>query len=158
MNSDRAKCSRPRGKSEGSPSDAELHEFAGAVAEVIRSFGSFEKHCICGGTATVQQCSALQRLLDGDQEVSSIARYTGVSPSAMTRLLDGLERRGWVERIRTDEDRGRVLITLTANGRAEAQRLRTAFLHSMKDVLERIPRGERRRTTAALEVLRRALE
>ncbi len=41
-----------------------------------------------------------------------------LSPSGLTRRLDGIVRRGWVERVGSDDDRRVMLAALTPEGRA----------------------------------------
>ena len=45
-----------------------------------------------------------------------IARLVLLSPSGITRLLDGLERAGWVEKVRCESDARVVYAALTAEG------------------------------------------
>ena len=45
-----------------------------------------------------------------------IARLVLLSPSGITRLLDGLERAGWVEKVRCDSDARVVYAALTPAG------------------------------------------
>lgn len=53
----------------------------------------------------------------GEMCCSDIAESVGVSRATMTGLLDGLERDGLVRRVDHPEDRRRVTISLTGNGR-----------------------------------------
>ena len=53
----------------------------------------------------------------GEMFCSDIAEAVGVSRATITGLLDGLERDGLVRRVDHVEDRRRITITLTANGR-----------------------------------------
>lgn len=65
------------------------------------------------------QYVVLVRLTYGRSESAS-ALCEGVSydPGAMTRMIDRLEAKGLVRRVRTPSDRRRVLIELTDEGRA----------------------------------------
>jgi DNA-binding MarR family transcriptional regulator len=53
----------------------------------------------------------------GEMCCSDIADSVGVSRATMTGLLDGLERDELIRRVDHREDRRRITITLTANGR-----------------------------------------
>ena len=130
------------------------------IAELVgicRVFGVFERASVCCGTVTVPQCVALQALLDGDHDVTRLAEHMGVSASAMTRRADGMERRGWVRRVRGDEDRRRVDLELTAEGRREATRLRETTERSVAAVLSRIPKGKQAQVVESLRLIRAAL-
>jgi DNA-binding MarR family transcriptional regulator len=50
--------------------------------------------------------------------VQDLAGDAGIAPSTATRILDALERRGVVRRVRSDEDRRAVAVSLTELGRA----------------------------------------
>jgi DNA-binding MarR family transcriptional regulator len=121
-------------------------------------FSSFEREEICCGTVSPAQCVLLQTLLDGEWDVSGLAAYTRVTKGAMTRLVDGLEARGWVTRARAEDDGRRVVIGLTASGRKEAKRLGALTERSIAAVFERIPPAEREQVTRSIRVLRRAAE
>jgi DNA-binding MarR family transcriptional regulator len=49
--------------------------------------------------------------------VQELAGHAGIAPSTATRILDALERRGIVQRVRSTEDRRAVAVTLTDVGR-----------------------------------------
>lgn len=134
-----------------------MKELIGELVGICRVFGMFERELVCCGTVTVPQCVALQAMLDGDHDVSRLAEHMGVSASAMTRLVDGLERHGWVRRVRGDDDRRRVHVELTAKGRREATRLREITEQSVAAVLSCIPKGKRAQVLESLGLIRVAL-
>ena len=130
------------------------------TAELIalcRFFGVVERETICCGTVSVQQCVALQDLSDGQRDITALARSSGTSMSAMTRLVDGLERRGWVQRERDTEDRRRVVVTLTTAGTKEAKRLHELTDVAVRAVLERIPKDKRAQVVESIGLVRQAL-
>ena len=66
--------------------------------------------------------------LEGQEGRSSeeLARTAAVSPSRMSRLIDGLADRGLVERRADPDNRRRVIVTLTPLGRQNLRTLRLA--------------------------------
>ncbi|MDR8105002.1 MarR family transcriptional regulator [Burkholderia cenocepacia] len=54
---------------------------------------------------------------------SGIARVLGMDASAATRLLDRLEKRGLVNRVRSDPDRRVIRVVLTEEGRLISARV-----------------------------------
>jgi DNA-binding MarR family transcriptional regulator len=82
-----------------------LHRMRIALAE--RGFDDFRR----GDGAWV-------RIL-GEQPcgLGEMAEFIGISPQAVTKMADSLERRGYVERRDDDADRRRVVLHLTNRGR-----------------------------------------
>ncbi len=67
---------------------------------------------------TLSQYGLLELLADRQSaRVQELAAHAGITPSTATRILDALQRRGVVERTRTDEDRRAVAVSLTDAGR-----------------------------------------
>jgi DNA-binding MarR family transcriptional regulator len=85
--------------------------------------------------------------------VAELARTCQLDPGAMTRLLDRLEAKGLVTRVRSSEDRRVVNLELTREGREAAKQIppalctiQNAYLHGLsmeewqqlKDLLRRV--------------------
>ena len=67
---------------------------------------------------TLSQYGLLELLVDRQSaRVQELATHAGITPSTATRILDALQRRGVVERTRSDEDRRAVAVSLTEVGR-----------------------------------------
>jgi DNA-binding MarR family transcriptional regulator len=67
---------------------------------------------------TLSQYGLLELLADRPSaRVQELAAHAGITPSTATRILDALQRRGVVERTRSDEDRRAVAVSLTEVGR-----------------------------------------
>lgn len=130
-----------------------IDDVTDALVAISRHFGVMERDMVCCGDVTVQQCVALQRLRKEPGGVSSLADYLGTSVSATTRLVDGLERKGWLERGPDPEDGRRVQLTLTDSGREEADELRCSTEDVASELLEYIPDDERENVVRVLGVL-----
>ena len=128
------------------------------VIAFCRMFSSFEREEICCGTVSPAQCVLLQTLTEGEWDVSSLASEARVTKGAMTRLIDGLERRSWVTRDKGEDDARRVLVSLTPAGKKEATRLHRLTEKSIATILKRIPKSERPPALKSLNLLRTAAE
>ncbi len=135
-----------------------MSPFAAELLAICRSIGFLERQQVCCGTVSVPQCVALQLLLAGPLSASDLAAGLGSSPSATSRLVDGLRKRGWVERERNPDDRRSVAVGLTAPGRAEAERLRQLTDAGLAELLRHIPAAEHATVLRALGLVRHALE
>jgi DNA-binding MarR family transcriptional regulator len=58
----------------------------------------------------------LDWLADGPKTAGVLATATGLRPAATTALIDRLEAKGLVERVRDETDRRRVLVRMTDDG------------------------------------------
>lgn len=55
----------------------------------------------------------LASVIEGPCTAGTLAQLTGLTPSAITSLVDRLERRGYLARKRSEEDRRKVMIEAT---------------------------------------------
>lgn len=89
-----------------------------------------------GVTAT--QASILWMLGSGQcLAAAELARQYGIDASAVTRLLDRLEKRGLLVRLRSQDDRRVVKLRLTEQGHAYAERMPALY----DEVLDKLLRG-----------------
>ncbi|UCF45794.1 MAG: MarR family transcriptional regulator [Myxococcales bacterium] len=128
------------------------------VIAFCRMFSSFEREEICCGTVSPAQCLLLQTLMEGEWDVSTLAAQARVTKGAMTRLIDGLEKRGWVAREKGEDDGRRVLVSLTPDGNKEAKRLTRLTEKSIAAILDGIPQNERPQVIRSIHLLRTAAE
>jgi DNA-binding MarR family transcriptional regulator len=135
-----------------------MKAFTDELVRICRHFGVFEREMVCCGTVTVPQCLVLQQLRGGAQDVSTLATYAGSSNSAMTRLVDGLERNGWTERTRDEDDRRRVHVSLTPAGSEQAEQLYQQTDAVVAQLFEHIPKKKRRQVIESMQLLRQAMD
>ena len=132
--------------------------FARDIVAFCRCFLILERDVVCCGTVSVAQCVVLQTLRDGPQDVSTLARELAVTKGAVTRLVDGLDAKGYVRRERDAEDRRRVFVALTEAGREEAVRLLNLTEGAVRGLLERVPAERHDDVMDAMRLLREAVD
>jgi len=93
----------------------------------------------------------LDWLVDGPKTAGQLSSATGLRPAATTALIDRLEKKGWVERIRSDVDRRQVLVQMTADGQ---ERTWEVYRPLVEEGAKRLSRF----TVAELELMRNHLE
>ena len=87
---------------------------------------------------TAAQYVILANLASGGVDsASKLCKGVSYDPGAMTRMLDRLERKGLVRRVRCPDDRRKVILELTAEGNAVYPKLAARRL----EVLHRFTRG-----------------
>jgi DNA-binding MarR family transcriptional regulator len=91
---------------------------------------------------TMAEFSVLQILADsnGRSRMSDLARLAGLSPSRMTRLVDDLVSRRWVEKHRDDVDTRGTIAVLTDEGENRRRAARPQqVMSARRRVLDQIP-------------------
>ena len=96
------------------------------IADVGRATQTFQRSTDAFDDAVAQQLGlnrtdlrCLDWLFDGSRTASQLAAATGLSSAATTTLVDRLERRGLVRRVRDTADRRKVLVEMTELGRRQ---------------------------------------
>jgi DNA-binding MarR family transcriptional regulator len=111
------------------------------------------------GPITVPQYLLLEPLLGGDAfAVGDLAEQAGVQSPTATRMLDGLERAGFVTRSPSPRDRRMVDVRLTAEGRRVVKIRRTQIEEWRRRLYEALPEAERAEAARLLRRLTEALE
>lgn len=135
-----------------------------------QSIGYLVKMCGQQGTAildrafavdglTCSQWSALISIhFDAAPTCASLARDLVHDKGAMTRMMDVLEARGWVERTRSAEDRRIVRLSLTDAGRDVTMRCRDKVVDLWNRCLADWSHDEITGFITQLQKLRRTLE
>ena len=88
------------------------------------------------GGITVHHMEVVRRLLSGDEmTMREVAEAHGIGASGATQLVDRLEQRGLVSRVRDPEDRRVQRVVPTARARELDRRFKTQVNRALEDVL-----------------------
>ena len=113
-----------------------------------------------GLNAAERRCLGL--LHEGPQSAGAIATAIGLTPAAVTALVDRLEARGLLTRRRSDEDRRKVIIEATAKAAEIGERYYGSIAREGLGMLASFDEAELatilRFMKAALELQRRQLQ
>jgi DNA-binding MarR family transcriptional regulator len=90
--------------------------------------------------------------------VGALAEAAGVAQPTATRMLDGLERQGIIERQPSSEDRRSVTVRLTAQGARLLRRKRELVAAKREEVYRSLPAADRRRAASVLRALAGAFD
>lgn len=125
-----------------------------------RVFGRIGPDDICCEGLTPRQTSVLKILVQRQgARLSDLAAAAEISPSAMTRNLEKLEKRGLVQRVRGAQDDGRAaMVEITPEGRRVRSRIDEMIVDRAKAVMLAIPERDRARVLEALRLFNTALE
>jgi DNA-binding MarR family transcriptional regulator len=113
-----------------------------------------------GERLSTPQHIAMLALADGPRTMSSLAAATGVALSTATRMVQTLEREGWVERptIAPGGDRRRRPVGLTSQGRRVMDEASQVSRRRLRSLLERLDPSEYAAVLQALAALGRVLQ
>jgi DNA-binding MarR family transcriptional regulator len=103
---------------------------------------------------SLRQLSALTMIESEQTTLGDVARRLMVTPAVVTGLIDGLERRGYVRRINSTDDRRRVLLALTDEGRAAAESVSSQLRADLASALGTFSPGELEQLDESLALLR----
>src|SRR3974377_1700413 len=100
---------------------------------------------VCCEGLSQRQCAILRTLVAQEgARISDLAVSSGITPSAMTRVLEKLEARGLVERVRGKKTDGRAaMVRVTAAGRRTRQQLDALMRRRTHQIIDSIPDKER---------------
>jgi DNA-binding MarR family transcriptional regulator len=138
---------------EPTPSDAIIAQFRTALRELRCMSGERMRRADVSYT-TFHILSMLDR--HGEMPMSRLADMLDVSLSNASGVIDRLEDRGFVERIRVPGDRRVVLVRATDQGRRTLTELEGVKDELLQSVLQRLDSAQLRRVELALHDLVRA--
>lgn len=91
------------------------------LVKLFRDITTIEEQVIKAGDykeLTVNEMHVMDAIdIDAPKNMSSVARELSVTTGTLTISVNGLVKKGYVERIRSEEDRRVVLVSLTEKGR-----------------------------------------
>ncbi len=88
--------------------------------------------------------------------LSEVADHIGLKLPTMSTLVDGLVDRGLIRRREDPEDRRRMTLTLTEQGRSGFESAREATIANLEDRLRQLSPSDRATITASMRLLREA--
>jgi len=148
----------------GSPADATPDERRAIAESIIVQFRDALRELKCMGGDRMRRTglsfanSHILGMLDrhGDLPMSRLADLLDVSLSNASGIVDRLEERALVARVRVSDDRRVVLVQLTDSGRASLAEAEVLHDELMRAILDRLDDRQLRRVAAALEDVRDA--
>jgi DNA-binding MarR family transcriptional regulator len=137
------------------------------LRRLVRLSGLLEPHDHAGVRASASEVFALGELSEaGTLSQQELAERLGLEKSTVSRLVAGMERRGWLSRLRDPANRRVYRLNLTGEGEAAAHHVAEFFRSRHAHLLGSLTPAERRglmlgltglaRVAAAFEVERGA--
>ncbi len=143
------------------PSDPVLErdaeEMYEALSDLIRVYESRDRDRICCFDVSVSQCYALETLVRrGGMTLNELAAQLYLDKSTASRVVDALERKGYVARMTHPQDGRALLLEATKAGRALEEKIRDSILTQERALLAGFAPEVRQAMTRLLRQLGRA--
>lgn len=133
---------------------ADLYE---ALTDLVRVYQFRDRDRICCYDISVTQCYALEALVRrGGMTMNDLAAHLYLDKSTASRVVDALERKGYVVRSQHPEDRRSVLLEATEEGRTLEGKIRDSILAEERQLLAGFDPEIRRAMTQLIARLARA--
>ncbi|WP_053958897.1 MarR family winged helix-turn-helix transcriptional regulator [Sulfobacillus thermosulfidooxidans] len=130
------------------------------LRRIARRFSLIQrKTWACCTPASETQCLILTELdMEDGLSIRDLAERLGSDPPWISRVVEELRQRGWVNRTQDLRDRRFVKIQLTPEGRVEAQRLQEVLNAQAESLLGGLSPQEHNQLLETLEWLAHRLE
>ena len=133
-----------------------LHD---AVSDLVRIYQFRDRDKICCYDVSVTQCYALEVLLrKGPMQMGELAAAMYLDKSTASRVVDALERKKYVERVASAEDRRALALRITKSGRELNRKIDTDLVAQQKALLRDLDPQLRASVTDVIQRLARAAE
>jgi DNA-binding MarR family transcriptional regulator len=133
----------------------QIHAWWDELERLARILGQVGPDEVCCGGLSQRQCAILRTLVAQEgARISDLAASSGITPSAMTRVLEKLEARNLVERVRGTHADGRAAtVKITAAGRQIRQQLDEMMRERTRTIVATIPPKQRAQVLGSLKLL-----
>lgn len=123
--------------------------------ELFRDINNLEERQIKTGefnNLTLNDMHVIHAIgIEKPRNMSSVAKTLGITMGTLTISINGLVRKGYVDRVRSEQDRRVVLISLTERGKKAYMRHEEFHAAMIDDIVKRLSREEQ-------EILGKSLE
>jgi DNA-binding MarR family transcriptional regulator len=136
-----------------------VDEIKELISEFIKLYNLLDRDEKACYEVTVQQCCTLLAFEKRSKmTMNELSVELGLSSSTMTRNVDILVRRGYLERVRDDNDRRLVFVQLTEPGKELTAKLQQCECDFFAEALRAIPESEWENVASSLKLLLAALK
>ncbi len=108
---------------------------------------------VAGPNLSVPQFRVLANIKNGTDMTSTIAELHGISMPAVSKIVDGLVKRHFIERIPQAQDRRVIKLALTDSGRTILENISGAVQKKLEASLEKLDDRECEQLLNGLQVL-----
>ncbi len=130
-----------------------------ALNQLVRVYQFRDRDRICCYDVSVTQCYAIETLVKkGALRLQVLAEEMFLDKSTTSRVIDTLERKGYVSRVEDAEDRRAVQVEATEAGNQLYQKIRADLIAEERAMIENMSTEARQGALSLLKQLTRATE
>lgn len=138
---------------------ADAEALNAALADLVRVYQFRDRDRICCFDISVTQCYALEALVEhGPMRSQALATRLLLDKSTTTRVVDALERKGYVERRPDDQDARAVSLRITRSGRSLYDTINRGLIAQQAQLLADLDPATRASVTDVIRRLAKAAE
>jgi len=140
------------------PSKESAHDILETVPAVMRFIRAQVRQRRAAGLSLPQFRTLAYLSRVKSSSLSDVADYLGLSPPAMSRLVNGLVAGRLAGRKTVSTNRRQIALTLTAQGRRTLERVRGEVRLGLADAVKELSAGEQETVQRGLRILRRVFD
>jgi DNA-binding MarR family transcriptional regulator len=152
------KSATRRRRNESTSVMADAEALNGSLADLVRIYQFRDRDKICCYDISVTQCYALEMLAKGPVRSQALAAAMMLDKSTTTRVVDALERKGYVERLPDADDARALSLRITRSGRALHEKINRELVAQQAEILADLDPEIRAGVTDVIRRLARAAE
>lgn len=115
-----------------------------------------QSDCCCCGVSTAQCFILVEIGRKPEISVKELAKILHIDKSSVSRSVEELVQKGFVERRSSKEDRRYVILTLLPKGKERFEKIESDMYMKFKEVLEQIPKEKQEQVIEALRLYNEA--
>lgn len=129
------------------------------LVKLFRSINNIEEQAIRTGEykeVTANDMHVMEAIgTDAPKNMSAVARTLMVTTGTLTISVNSLVKKGFVDRVRSEEDRRVVLVSLTEKGKKAHEHHRLFHEHMIESIVEQLTEEEKKILEKALNNMNR---
>ncbi len=134
--------------------DRDTRDLYQALTDLVRVYQFRDRNLICCHDVSVTQCYAIDALVrGGTMTLGSLASILMLDKSTTSRVVDALDRKGYVKRTVHPDDARVVRLTATFRGRNLHATIQRDLLEEERAIIEGLPVEVRRATVGVVREL-----
>jgi len=143
---------------QGSDTGVTSRALATKIFETLPQLGRMMRREQLNGTGDYQRIHMLKHLAHGPLPQAKLAEHLQMNPSALSKLIYSLEKKGYVTQTIDPEDRRRMVIALTEDGQSFQRMMLAQRVEQVNHLMKTLTPEERVTLSGALDIVTKLIE